>query len=124
MDKIDWKIIEAAEKTPLFCDLHLTVRFYCATVGHPFNRKYGWTPVRLEEIKHEVKDDITPEKVLAAYERFANLLKYHVAEYENACDYLRYGYGFKMFAESCKGCLSEEDAKYIWDKAFNRMGNN
>ena len=72
---------------------------------------------------------LSPE-TLAAYleqrereERRAALVKNYRADYENACDDLYYGYGFKFWYErGVKDRLSLDDAKALWRAAVLKMG--
>ena len=57
-------------------------------------------------------------------ERRAALVKNYLADYENACDDLYYGYGFKFWYErGVKDRLSLDDAKALWRAAVLKMGN-
>ena len=50
------------------------------------------------------------------------VLKTHRAEFENACDDLYYGYGYEFWHKQ-HSHLSDEDAKIVWNAAFNKMAN-
>lgn len=54
----------------------------------------------------------------------AEVIRTHRAEFENACDDIYYGYGFKTFYPNYSGDLSEADAKIVWDAAFNKMSKD
>jgi hypothetical protein len=49
------------------------------------------------------------------------LVKKYRAEYENACDDLYYGYGYKFWREHNNGIDNEEDAKLVWNAAISKM---
>jgi hypothetical protein len=78
-------------------------------------------------------DNPTPEdiknafiKVVSSARNLRNVLSKYEAEYENACDYLYYGYGFNKWykAQINNGSeMSEEEAKTVWNKAFHKMAN-
>jgi hypothetical protein len=95
-------------------------------------KKYGDTNVPIDSVKNKMNDveHPTSEDVLKAFEKAADeinnkhdLFRNHQAEYENACDYLYYGYGFDKWFKSCEGSMSREEAKIIWKAAFNKMAN-
>lgn len=44
----------------------------------------------------------------------------YLAQFENACDCLLYGYGYAFWAKR-NPIENEEDAKTIWRMAFNKM---
>lgn len=46
----------------------------------------------------------------------------YLAQFENACDCLLYGYGYAFWAKR-NPIENEEDAKAIWRMAFNKMAN-
>ena len=83
-------------------------------------------------------DGMSSEDSLAQYSAYSNeinkaqieaahkkqLLKQYRADFENACDDLYYGYGFKFWFNSCSETLSKEDAKIIWKAAIDKMGND
>lgn len=50
------------------------------------------------------------------------LSKYR-AEYENACDDLYYGYGYKFWRSHNNSIEDENDAKIVWNTALEKMGN-
>lgn len=49
------------------------------------------------------------------------ILEEYRAEFENACDDLYYGYGYKFWRKTCRKSMSEEEAKIVWKAAFNNM---
>lgn len=53
----------------------------------------------------------------------SELLRKYRAEFENACDCLYYGYGYKLWLKSTR-FENEEDANVVWKAAFERMANN
>lgn len=58
--------------------------------------------------------------------RKAAVVKEYRAEFENACDDLYYGYGYKFWLESQRhngSDISDEDAKIVWQAAFDKMAN-
>ena len=55
--------------------------------------------------------------------RTAEIIKNNRAVFENACDYLYFGYGFNIWFKSCEGSINLEDAKVVWKAAFEKMGN-
>ena len=68
--------------------------------------------------------EITPEKLISAFKVAVHnsyVLKQNRAHWENACDYLYYGYGYKQWKPKD---LSEEDARIIWNAAFNYMAQS
>lgn len=52
----------------------------------------------------------------------SELLSKYRAEFENACDCLYYGYGYKTWLKSTR-FEKEEDAKIVWKAAFEKMAN-
>lgn len=56
-------------------------------------------------------------------QRREELIKNYQADYENACDDLYYGYGFKFWynAYGVKDRLSEDDARTLWRAAVLKM---
>lgn len=70
------------------------------------------------------KDAVTVENLVDAFKvavRPSVVLREYRAEYENACDDLYYGYGYKFWREHNNGIDNEEDAKLVWNAAFNKM---
>lgn len=56
-------------------------------------------------------------------QRTAEIVRNNRAAFENACDYLYFGYGFNRWFKSCEGYISEEDAKVVWKAAFDKRAN-
>lgn len=70
------------------------------------------------------KESITKDNVVEAFKiavRPSVVLRKYRAEFENACDDLYYGYGYKFWREHNNGIDNEEDAKLVWGAAFNKM---
>ena len=66
------------------------------------------------------------ERGRAEEARKASVVKAHRAEFENACDDLYYGYGYNFWLKSLRNSgsdISDEDAKIIWQAAFDKMAN-
>mgnify|MGYP006931936609 FL=1 len=63
------------------------------------------------------------EKKREDEQRKAEIIRNNRAAFENACDYLYFGYGFNRWFKACEGYISEEDAKVVWKAAINKMGN-
>lgn len=58
-------------------------------------------------------------------ERRKRLVEQHRADYENACDDLYYGYGFRFWYEhGVKERLSKADARLLWSAAFEKMSKD
>ena len=57
-------------------------------------------------------------------ERKSELKKEYRADYENACDDLYFGYGYKFWRDTAKHIESEEDAKLLWQAAIEKMANS
>ena len=69
-------------------------------------------------------EEVTVDNLVDAFKvavRPAVVLRNHRAEYENACDDLYYGYGYKFWREHNNGIDNEDDAKLVWNAAFNKM---
>ena len=58
-----------------------------------------------------------------AEEQRAAIVRNNQAAFENACDYLYYGMGFKSWLKSLQGSLSEESASIVWKAAFDKVAN-
>lgn len=88
-----------------------------------------YTTVSASEIRKINNLTFKSEQVKLNHEAFqrdiqkSNIVSRHKAEYENAKDYLYYGYGYKRWHEA-HSHLSEEEAKIIWDEAFKVMAND
>lgn len=77
--------------------------------------------------------DIPADEALEAYRKYqadkqaeeqrAAIVRNNQAAFENACDYLYYGMGFKSWFKALNGVLSEDDAKIVWKAAFDRVAN-
>ena len=73
-------------------------------------------------LNDDMPSEINKTQIEAAHKK--KLLKQYRADFENACDDLYYGYGFKFWFNSCSETLSKEDAKIIWKAAIDKMGND
>lgn len=52
----------------------------------------------------------------------SQLRKEYLAEYENACDYLYYGYGYESWKQQNQSeRMSDTDAKKLWGLAKRRL---
>ena len=74
----------------------------------------------------EKEPEFSVEKFIDAFKvavRPSFVLREHRAEFENACDDLYYGYGYDFWHKQ-HNHLSDEDAKIIWNAAFNKMANS
>jgi hypothetical protein len=85
----------------------------------PTNREFGKLVQEAEKYAAEQEEQRKRE------ERRAYLVKTYRADYENACDDLYYGYGFKFWYThyGVNERLSEEDAKTLWRAAVLKMSN-
>ena len=85
----------------------------------PVNREFGKL---VQEAEAYAKEQ---EKQRKREERRAYLVKTYLADYENACDDLYYGYGFKFWYEhqGVSDRLSLDDARTLWRAAVLKMGN-
>lgn len=54
-------------------------------------------------------------------QRKSEVLKIYQAEFENACDDLYYGYGYKFWRSTNNSIESDEDAKIVWKAAVDKM---
>lgn len=119
------KAIECIEQTPLFYDI-MTHAVYCAQPSNPINKELGWTPVSLADIIGWINDSqgvVSPESIIETYKRLASLKRNYEGLFENACDLLRYGYGFGTFYKQAKNYMQKNEALYLWNLAFRKMSN-
>ena len=120
------KAVECIKQTPLFYD-YMTDAVYCAQPSNPINMELGWTPVLLSDVVERIEDnqgvEITPESILETYKHLARLKRNHQGLIENACDLLRYGWGFGKFYAQVKNYMTKGDAFYLWNLAFCKMSN-
>ena len=85
----------------------------------PVNREFGKLVQEAEAYGREQEEQRKRE------ERRAELIRTYRADYENACDDLYYGYGFKFWYEhqGVSDRLSLDDARMLWRAAVLKMGN-
>jgi hypothetical protein len=57
-------------------------------------------------------------------EKLQNILDQNQAAYENALDYLYYGFGYKSWKEKNQGHMTDEEAKQLWKYAFECVVND
>ena len=57
-------------------------------------------------------------------ENEAQLINKYQAEFENACDDLYYGYGYKFWRANNNSIEDDNIAKMVWKAAFNKMSAN
>ncbi len=88
-----------------------------------------YTTVPATEIRKIKNLTFKSEQVKLNHEAFqkdivrSRVVSEHKAEFENAKDYLYYGYGYKKW-HIAHSHLSEEEAKIIWDEAFKVMAKD
>lgn len=74
-----------------------------------------------DELESYAKRIAQQEEEQRKQEHAKELVRKYRAEFENACDDLYYGYGYKFWREHNNGIDNEEDAKLVWNAAFNKM---
>ena len=73
-----------------------------------------------EELNIYQEQQAEKQAEAAKKERAKELVNTYRAEFENACDYLYYGYGYRRWRFQHTS-MKEEEAKIIWHEAFNKM---
>lgn len=85
----------------------------------PVRREFGLLVKEAEDYAREQEEQRRKEQ------RRKELVNQYRADYENACDDLYYGYGFKFWYEhhGVSERLGEDDARTLWRAAVFKVGN-
>lgn len=89
-------------------------------------RNYGNVQLTICLTTIMIYNNIVTEFNLTTKEIYSVVDKYR-AEYENACDDIYYGYGYKFWLinEQNNGSkMSDVDAKIIWSASFSKMSRD
>lgn len=76
----------------------------------------------LEKIENPTTDNVVD--IFKSLAKTEKEIRSYQADYENACDCLYYGYGYDFWRKSNKDRISDNTARIIWNRAFNRMANS